>query len=139
MKSMEEWESFLDNASVGLHCVDEEGIILWANQTELDFLGYTPEDYLGKFIGDFHVDDPIISDILGRLTSGATLNAYPARLRAKDGSVKYVIINSNVYREDGEFRHTRCFTTGIAEGAWKALRAAMLSEDPSLPNLPMTA
>ena len=124
---------------MGLHCVDSEGVILWANQTELDFLGYAPEEYLGKFIGDFHVDDPIINDILRRLTAGATLNAYPARLRAKDGSVKYVIINSNVYRQDGEFYHTRCFTTGVAEGAWKALRTAVLSEDPSLPNLPVTA
>jgi hypothetical protein len=51
------------------------------------------------------------------------VNAYPARLRAKDGSTRYVMINSNVYRhKTGEFEHTRCFTTGISEKAWQALK-----------------
>jgi hypothetical protein len=86
-------------------------------------MGYKPEEYIGKFIGDFHMDEPVVNDILGRLTRDETVNAYPARLRAKDGSVKYVMINSNVYHEkDGAFGHTRCFTTEIGEKAWKALK-----------------
>jgi hypothetical protein len=87
-------------------------------------MGYEPQDYVGRFIGDFHVDNDIIviDDMLARLTRDETLNAYPARLRAKDGSIKYVMIYSNVYRtQGGEFIHTRCFTTGIDEAAWKAL------------------
>ena len=82
------------------------------------------DDYIGRFIGDFHLDQDVIQDILARLTRDETLNAYPARLRAKDGSAKYVMINSNVYREKGgEFGHTRCFTTEIGEAAWKALKS----------------
>jgi hypothetical protein len=74
--------------------------------------------------GDFHADQDVIQDILARLTRDEALNAYPARLRAKDGSTKYVMINSNVYREKGgEFGHTRCFTTEIGEAAWKALKS----------------
>jgi hypothetical protein len=54
-------------------------------------------------------------------TRDETVNAYLARLRARDGSVKYAMINSNVYHEkDGKFGHTRCFTTEIGENAWKA-------------------
>jgi len=103
--------------------VDGNGTVLWANQPELKFMGYEPQEYVGRFIGDFHVDKDIIDDILARLTRDETLNAYPARLRAKDGSIKYVMINSNVYRtKGGEFIHTRCFTTGIDEAAWKALK-----------------
>src|SRR5215510_8351728 len=80
--------------------------------------------YIGRFIGDFHMDEDVIQDILARLTRDETLNAYPARLRAKDGSTKYVMINSNVYHEKGgEFGHTRCFTTEIGEAAWKALKS----------------
>jgi len=86
-------------------------------------MGYKPEEYIGRFIGDFHVDKDVVNDILGRLTRFETVNAYPARLRAKDGSIKYVMINSNVYqRKGGAFEHTRCFTTGIDEEAWKALK-----------------
>jgi two-component system, OmpR family, sensor histidine kinase VicK len=119
----ENWDNFANKCSVCLHAVDGNGTILWANDTELEFLGYKPEEYIGRFIGDFHVDKDVVEDILGRLTRDETVNAYPARLRAKDGSTKYVMINSNVYRQrTGEFEHTRCFTTNVGEAAWKALK-----------------
>jgi PAS domain S-box-containing protein len=119
----ENWDNFANKCSVSLHAVDDKGTILWANDTELDFMGYKPEEYVGHFIGDFHVDKDVVNDILGRLLRFETVNAYPARLRAKDGSIKYVMINSNVYQaKNGAFEHTRCFTTGIGEEAWKALK-----------------
>jgi PAS domain S-box-containing protein len=37
------------------------------------------------------------------------------RLRAKDGSIKHVLLSSNAYFRDGEFVHTRCFTRDITE------------------------
>jgi PAS domain S-box-containing protein len=119
----ENWDNFTNKCSVCLHAVDGEGTILWANDTELKAMGYKPEEYIGRFIGDFHLDKDVINDILGRLTRDETLNAYPARLRAKDGSTIHVMINSNVYRQKGgAFEHTRCFTTSIDETAWKALK-----------------
>jgi PAS domain S-box-containing protein len=119
----ENWDNFANKCSVGLHAVDGSGTILWANDTELRLLGYSPEEYIGRSIGDVHVDQDVVQDILGRLTRDETVNAYPARLRAKDGSIKYVMINSNVYRQrNGEFEHSRCFTTGIDEATWKALK-----------------
>jgi PAS domain S-box-containing protein len=121
----ENWENYADKCSVCLHAVDENGTILWANDTELNAMGYPPEEYIGRFIGDFHMDEPVLNDILGKLLRDETVNAYPARLRAKDGSIKYVMINSNVYRQkSGEFEHSRCFTTEIGEKAWKALQEA---------------
>jgi PAS domain S-box-containing protein len=119
----ENWENYAEKCSVCLHAVDENGTILWANDTELNAMGYAPEEYIGRFIGDFHVDEPVLNDILGKLLRDETVNAYPARLRAKDGSIKYVMINSNVYRQKaGQFEHSRCFTTEIGEKAWKALQ-----------------
>ena len=118
------WDNFANKCSVGLHAVDGKGTVLWANDTELAFMGYEPEEYIGRFIGDFHVDQDVVQDILARLTADETVNAYPARLRAKDGSIKHVMINSNVFRrKGGEFEHSRCFTTGISEEAWKALKS----------------
>ena len=38
-----------------------------------------------------------------------------ARLRCKDGSIKHVIIDSNVLWKDGQFVHARCFTCDISE------------------------
>ncbi|MHA1949486.1 MAG: PAS domain S-box protein [Candidatus Thorarchaeota archaeon] len=112
---MEDVYDFLDNASVGLHCVGADGLIQWANITELESLGYTPEEYIGKHISLFHADQDVINDILARLTNGETLDNYPARLLSKDGNIRHVLINSNVYRINGKFEHTRCFTRDVTE------------------------
>ena len=106
---------FVENASVGLHWVGPDGIILWANQTELDLLGYTHEEYIGHHIAEFHADPPVIEDILVRLTGGETLLDYEARLRCKNGSIRHVLINSNTLVEDEKFIHTRCFTRDVTE------------------------
>ncbi len=108
-----ELADFIDNAPVGLHWVDADGAILWANQAELDLLGYTREEYIGRHIAEFHADKDVINDMLRRLTNNETLHSYEARLRCKDGSIRYVLISSNVWREGGKFIHTRCFTRDI--------------------------
>ena len=115
-------EDFFENSAVGLHIVSGEGIILRANQAELDLLGYTSAEYVGRHIAEFHADAPVIGDILQRLSCGEKLERYPARLRAKDGSVRHVLITSNGRYVDGRLVSTRCFTTDVtdlrdAEGA----------------------
>ena len=110
-----ELTDFVENATVGLHWVGPDGTILWANRAELDLLGYTQKEYVGRNIAEFHADPAVIIDILCRLTSGEELQGYEARLRCKDGSVRHVLISSNVYREGGRFVHTRCFTRDITE------------------------
>lgn len=112
---VDELSDFIENASLPLHWVDKNGYITWANQAELDALGFTKEEYVGASITNFHADQEVISDILTRLSNNETLHNYPARLKCKDGSIKHVLISSNVSRKDGEFIHTRCFTRDITE------------------------
>ncbi|HEX3178929.1 MAG TPA: PAS domain S-box protein [Methylomirabilota bacterium] len=108
------FRDFFEHAALGLHLVAADGTILHANQTELDLLGYRREEYIGRHIGDFHADADVIADILARLKRGETLHDYEARLRAKDGSLRHVLITSNVRRRPtGEFLHSRCFTRDI--------------------------
>jgi PAS domain S-box-containing protein len=104
---------FFENAAVGLHWVGPDGTVLRVNQTELDLLGYTREEYVGHHIAEFHADPPVIQDILSRLSCGECLQGYEARLRTKDGSIRNVLISSNVLWEDGKFIHTRCFTRDV--------------------------
>jgi PAS domain S-box-containing protein len=108
-----ELEDYVDNATIGLHWVDGNGIIKWANKAELDMLGYSEDEYIGHPISEFHVQPEKISDILCRLKSNETLDQYEAELRCKDGSTKIVHISSNVLWEDDKFIHTRCFTVDI--------------------------
>jgi PAS domain S-box-containing protein len=110
-----ELRDFLDNAVVGMHWVAADGSILWANRAELKLLGYEPEEYIGRPISDFHADRPVIEDILQRLGRNEELHGYEARLHCKDGSIRHVRIDSNVLMRDGQFIHTRCFTTDVTE------------------------
>jgi two-component system cell cycle sensor histidine kinase/response regulator CckA len=112
-RSRRDLQDFFENASIPLHWVGPDGTILRVNQAELDLLGYTRDEYLGRNITEFHVDRPIIEDILRRLTLGEILHDYPARLRCHDGSIKHVLIDSSVFFDDGEFMHTRCFTRDV--------------------------
>jgi PAS domain S-box-containing protein len=120
-------EDFFENSAIGLHIVSGEGIITRANKAELALMGYTAEEYMGRHIAEFHVDAPVIGDILHKLSCGQRLDRYPARLRAKDGSIKHVLITSNSRFEDGRFVNTRCFTTDVT-GLYEAESARRESE-----------
>lgn len=115
-----QWEidgllDFIENASIPLHAVNGSGIIIWANKAELDFLGYSKEEYVGKHISHFHADKNTIEDILTRLTNKETLKNHHARLKCKNGDIKSVLVNSNVLWKKDKFIHTRCFTRDITE------------------------
>jgi PAS domain S-box-containing protein len=111
----QELSDFLENAVEGLHKVGADGTILWANKAELDMLGYSPEEYIGHHITEFHADREAIQRILETLKCGEALYDCPATLRCRDGSVKHVQIHSNVLFENGEFIHTRCFTRDVTD------------------------
>jgi PAS domain S-box-containing protein len=108
-------EDFFENSAIGLHIVGGDGIIQRANKAELALLGYTAEEYIGRHIVEFHVDAPVIGEILHKLSCGEKLDRYPARLRAKDGTIKQVLITSNSRFQDGKFISTRCFTTDVTD------------------------
>ena len=105
----------VDNAAIGLHWVGPDGEILWANQTELDMLGYSCDEYIGQNIIEFHEDKRAIADTLARLLKGETLQDHEATLRSKDGSLRHVLINSNALFENDVFMHTRCFTRDVTD------------------------
>mgnify|MGYP002715454274 CR=1 FL=1 len=121
-------EDFFENSAVGLHIVSREGILVRANRAELDLLGYEADEYIGRHVAEFHVDSDVIDEILQKLSSGEKLNQTPARLRAKDGSVKHVLLTSNSRFEEGKFVNTRCFTVDVTH-LHQAERARRESEE----------
>jgi PAS domain S-box-containing protein len=116
-----ELTDFLENATEGLHWVGPDGIVVWANRAELELLGYSRAEYVGHHISEFHTDAVVAADMLARLANGEDLHGFEARLRAKDGSIKHVLVNSSVYREGERFIHTRCFMRDITD--WKTAQA----------------
>jgi chemotaxis family two-component system sensor kinase Cph1 len=110
-----ELEEFVNNATEGLHWVGADGIIKWANPAELNLLGYEANEYIGRDIREFHADKQAIEEIFKRLRNKEVLHNFQARLRAKDGSIKTVLISSNALWRGDEFVHTQCFTRDITE------------------------
>jgi PAS domain S-box-containing protein len=115
LRSIANLSDFVEKAPEGLGRLGADGLILWANQAELDMLGYTREEYIGHRINEFHVDAPVIEDILDRLARGETLRGREARMARKDGSIRYVMIDANALVENGKFIHARCFTRDITD------------------------
>jgi PAS domain S-box-containing protein len=124
-----EFRDFVENASVGMHWVDADGIIVWANRTEMDMLGFTREEYIGRHVAEFHVSQPLIANILQRLADRETLLNYEAQLRCRDGSLRHVLINSNVLWDGDRFVHTRCFTRDITDRKQSEAQIATLARE----------
>lgn len=114
-KRERELSDFIENAPMGMHWVGPDGVILWANQYELDLLGYGREEYIGHHIREFHADPGAIEEVLKRLAAGETLQNYEVRLIHKDGSIRHVLISSNVLWDADRFVHTGCFTRDITD------------------------
>lgn len=102
---------FFQNAPIAMHWLNGEGTVLWANQTELNVLGYTAEEYIGQPIMNFCPDEQeLVLEIFKQLGSGNAIADVPVRFRTKDGKLVHLLIDSNVaYNVDGSFGHTRCF------------------------------
>ena len=58
---------FIETSTIALHWVGPDGTILWANQAELDLLGYTRDEYIGRNIVEFHADESVINNMLACL------------------------------------------------------------------------
>jgi len=122
---------FFQNAPIALHWLNGEGIVLWANNTELNVLGYTAEEYIGQPIMKFCPDEQeLVLEIFKQLGSGNTIKDVPVRFRTKDGKLVNLLIDSNVaYNKDGSFGHTRCFIRDDTGRKIRDARAALLLEE----------
>ena len=107
----EELVDFFNKAPIALHWLDSDGKVLWANDRELDVLGYTREEYIGESIMKFCPDSSeTVLEIFKQLGSGNSIRDVPVRFRSKNGLIRDLLIDSNVnFKRDGTFNHTRCF------------------------------
>jgi len=118
---LESHESFIYNSSIGIHAVSAEGIILYANNYELDTLGYDESEYVGHHISEFQLDRFCLDDMMQRLGKFEVLKNYPARVQGKNG-IKFILYNSSVYEVDGQFQHTRCYANEIDEAIYQVFK-----------------
>ena len=119
------------NAPIAMHWLNGDGTVLWANQTELNVLGYTAEEYIGQPIMNFCPDEKeLVLEIFKQLGSGNAIADVPVRFRTKDGKLVHLLIDSNVaYNKDGSFGHTRCFIRDDTARKIRDARSKLLLEE----------
>jgi two-component system sensor histidine kinase VicK len=122
---------FFQNAPIAMHWLNGEGIVLWANQTELNVLGYTAEEFIGKPIMNFCPDEKeLVLELFLQLGSGNSIADVPIRFRNKDGRLVHFLVDSNVaYNKDGSFGHTRCFIRDDTARKIRDARTKLLLEE----------
>ena len=106
---------FMENATVGLQWLAEDGSILWANQATAGMLRCVVDDtrLTGKF-QDYCLEPGAWRDIIRRLAGGERLKNYELKLRAMDGSIRTVMLDADVFWRDEKFVHARCFLRDIS-------------------------
>jgi len=109
------FDDFMKFGSVGLHIVRNDGIILWANQSAMDLLGYTEAEYIGMNIRQVHADHDLLEGLLTTLLAGNRVENVVAPVKHKDGHLEYVEINSSMRQEQGRCVTTRCFSVCVTD------------------------
>jgi PAS domain S-box-containing protein len=102
-----------ENAPLGLLQVGADGIIQWTNRAQLELLGYSRQDYVGKNAAEFYADPPDGRNVLVRLVQGETLHEHQTNLRARDGSLRNVLISSSADVQEGRFLRALLFAQDI--------------------------
>jgi len=133
-RSQAELEEFFESTPVGIRWTAPDGTILRANRSELDLLGYQPDEYLGRNIAQFCVNPEVAVDSARRLAGGETLRNVEIRMRHRDGSIRHGLLSANALFEGEQFIHARCVTRDItdriqAEQALAQFKAMVESAD----------
>lgn len=95
------FQELFDKAPIGYHELDTEGRIMRVNRTELDMLGYTAEEMLGKPVWEFSVDkeksrDTVTDKLAGDIPPG---RVFERTLRRKDGNTIPVLVGIRLLRD----------------------------------------
>ncbi len=105
-----ELQRLYDSAPTGYHSLDANARIVMVNRTELNWLGYTRDEVIGRPAQDFIAPaslESFAADFREYKERGV-LHDYEIELRRKDGSVFPVLITSDtLYDEQGNFVMSR--------------------------------
>jgi len=117
-KSEERFKDLYDNAPVGYHEYDTEGRITRVNRTDLEMLGYTREEMIGKPVWEFNVEKEvargqILEKLAGSRPPGRGLERTYKR---KDGTTVPVLIEDRlILDENGRITGIRCTIQDITQ------------------------
>ena len=100
---------------IGYHSLDKDGYILDMNQTELDWLGYTKEEVVGKHITELNGgggDPEVFAKMFAKIKQQGYMKNTEQAMLGKQGQLIPMVFNAKiVYDDEGNMSHT--ITTGF--------------------------
>jgi len=130
-QSEERFRQLFDEAPVGYFESDSQGRITNVNRTELEMLGYTPEEMIGQPLWKFVVEEEVArNNILARLAGTLPpARAIERTYRRKDGATFPVLIENRVLKDsEGKIIGMRSTIQDITEHK-RAEKALLESEE----------
>ena len=112
-------QALYNQAPCGYHSVDSDGTYVMINQTELDWLGYTREEVIGKqhfrdFVAPEYLD--MVRERLRRLKRNEKVETAEVGMVRRDGTPFTVLLSSTaVYDEHGNFVRTNNTLVDVTE------------------------
>lgn len=104
-------DDLYNHAPCGYHSLDAEGRLVEVNQTELDFLGYTRDEYLGHHMTDFldAENQAKFALVYPQLQREGQIREIEFSVSRKDGSRIPFLVSANIIRDaQGQFVTSRC-------------------------------
>ncbi len=115
----DEIQDLYDNAPCGYHSLDGDNIIVQMNQTELDWLGYTREEVVGKLkCTDVIADESllVLHENMPVLKERGWVHDLEFTMKRKDGSTFTALVNSTAIKDKaGNFFRTRSTVMDITD------------------------
>ncbi len=128
-ESLDEVYDLYENAPCGYHSVDQDGFIIRMNKTELEWLGYTAEEMIGKI----HASEIITPQSIGKrvayletLKKEGHVENFEFEMVRKDGTIFPVVMNTSIIAHlDGNQYRTR---SSIFDNTYRKLLETRLQE-----------
>jgi PAS domain S-box-containing protein len=118
-KTKERITDLYDNAPCGYHCVNVSGLVIEMNQTELNWLGYTREEVIGKMnISELQAPScrGSFQTNIEHIEHNKGARDVELEMQRKDGSTFFVMLESTVeFDAEGHFLNTRATLSDITE------------------------
>ncbi|MDO9433800.1 PAS domain-containing sensor histidine kinase [Hydrogenophaga sp.] len=120
-------QALYNQAPCGYHSVDANGIFVSINDTELEWLGYSREEIIGKknfreLMLPSQVD--LLDHRMQRILNNESIEATEYSLRRRDGSMFHALLSSSAVR-DSDGRFLRSNTTVVDITRRKAAEMAL--------------
>lgn len=116
-ESEDRFKLFFENAPLGYQSLDENGCFIEINERWSEILGYSREEVIGKWFGDFLAKQYVegFRERFKLFKSQGNIHSEFEMVR-KDGSTIFVGFDGRIgYTADGEFKQTHCILDNISE------------------------